>query len=312
MSKFGKKTKALLAATFLAAAASPAVMADSWNSHIAYAEIIYDMQNQNVLHLKTECRSGAHQDKTCLVYPASITKLVTVAVVSEQIKAGKITLDTVLKTSKRATDREYNSITLGLKVGDQITLRDALGVLAKKSANDVAVVIAEGVAGSVEEFSKMMNAYVEERGYTNTKFSNPSGLWSSGHYSSPDEMVRIIADVSKVPLVHSYFGVESWLYAGETYKAKTIMRSSNQLNAEICKTGYVAKSGSNLGCVHKTASGHEYSIAVFGFRRAKNRDSKFLELVSMVDNLDRKAQSRKKIATNATPTHVKEPPPSAL
>ena len=107
-------------------------------------------------------------------YPASVTKLMTAYVTLKAIKEGRITLDTLFTVSPTAASQSPSK--MGLRPGTQVTVDNALKMMMVKSANDMAVVLAEGVGGSIDGFSAMMNENAKRLGMTQTNYVNPNGL----------------------------------------------------------------------------------------------------------------------------------------
>jgi D-alanyl-D-alanine carboxypeptidase len=107
-------------------------------------------------------------------YPASLTKLMTVYVALDAVRAGRLSLDTPLMMSPRACRMAPSK--MGFRPGTEVTLRNALVMLMVKSANDIAVAIAEGVSGSVEAFAEEMNQASAKLGMTQSQWVNPNGL----------------------------------------------------------------------------------------------------------------------------------------
>ncbi len=112
------------------------------------------------------------QEATRPWYPASLTKLMTVFVALKAVREGRITLDTPIKVSSRATSMAPSK--MGFRPGTLVTLDNALKMLMVKSANDIAVTIAEGVSGSVEGFAAEMNASASALGMRESHFTNPN------------------------------------------------------------------------------------------------------------------------------------------
>ena len=148
-------TKLALAAVFAAlaapAAAGPALLFDAADGRVLYAE---DADNQ--------------------WHPASLTKIMTAYVTFEALKEGKLTMATKIGCSELANSQSPSKI--GLPVGAEMTVEKALQALIVKSANDVAVMLAEAVSGSQEAFVERMNATAARLGMTRTKFVNANGL----------------------------------------------------------------------------------------------------------------------------------------
>ena len=122
-------------------------------------------------------------------YPASLTKLMTVYVALDAVRAGKLTLDTPLVMSVRAARMPPSK--MGFRPGTEVTLDNALKMLMVKSPNDVAVMVAEGVSGSVEAFANDMNADAQRLGLHELHFVNPNGLHNPDHVSSARDMAMI-------------------------------------------------------------------------------------------------------------------------
>ena len=122
-------------------------------------------------------------------YPASLTKLMTVYVALDAVRNGKLTLDTPLVMSARAARMPPSK--MGFRPGTEVTLDNALKMLMVKSPNDVAVMVAEGVSGSVEAFADDMNADAQRLGLHELHFVNPNGLHNPAHVSSARDMAII-------------------------------------------------------------------------------------------------------------------------
>src|SRR5580693_9957773 len=122
-------------------------------------------------------------------YPASLTKLMTVYVALDAVRNGKLTLDTPLIMSARGARMPPSK--MGFRPGTQVTLDNALKMLMVKSPNDVAVMVAEGVSGSVEAFADDMNADAQRLGLRESHFVNPNGLPDSRQVSSARDMAMI-------------------------------------------------------------------------------------------------------------------------
>src|ERR1700691_3603800 len=119
-------------------------------------------------------------------YPASLTKLMTVYVALDAVRSGKLTLDTPLIMSARAARMPPSK--MGFRPGTEVTLDNALKMLMVKSPNDVAVMVAEGVSGSVESFASDMNGAAQRLGLHESHFVNPNGVSRPAHVSSARDM----------------------------------------------------------------------------------------------------------------------------
>ena len=137
----------------------------------------------------TVAKCSLQNEATAQWYPASLTKLMTVYVALDAVRAGKLTLDTPLVMSARAARMPPSK--MGFRPGTEVTLDNALKMLMVKSPNDVAVTVAEGVSGSVEAFANDMNAAAQRLGLHESHFVNPNGLHDPDHVSSARDMAMI-------------------------------------------------------------------------------------------------------------------------
>src|SRR5688500_2780105 len=145
----------------------------------AYAEamLLIEAESGRVLHAERATQPW---------YPASVTKVMTAYVALQAVKERRLTLDSLLNVSERAASQAPSK--MGFRPGTKITLDNALKMLMVKSANDVAVVIAEGVSGSVEKFSDEMNRTSAKLGMTQSSWVNPNGLPAEGQISSARDL----------------------------------------------------------------------------------------------------------------------------
>lgn len=149
-------------------------------------------------------------------YPASMTKVLTATILDERLKDGEM-----LKVSKHAANQEC--ICFGLKAGEMISKQDAMKALLLLSANDVAVAIAENVAGSEEGFAVLMNQKVKQWGLKNSHFVTSNGLHDPNHYTTPYEMALITKEAIKHPNVLEVMSTQ-------TTKIKTSMKEKTISN----------------------------------------------------------------------------------
>lgn len=247
---FKKKISALLLGLMLlfsaVAAAQPLPNPDT----SAAAACLIDAEDNAVLYGKDENR---------IMHPASTTKIMTAIIALE---SGK--LDEPLVISQYAVNTEPSS--LGLKVGDRITLREALAGMLLVSGNDAAVAVAETVAGSVPDFARLMNEKAQELGAYNTHFVNPHGLTAQGHYSTAHDMAVIAAYAMKNPLFREMVGRTSYnmkYMDGSTKYVTTTNRflKSGFPGANGIKTGFTNAAGDCL--VASATRGLKTMIAVF-------------------------------------------------
>ncbi|MDM8142471.1 D-alanyl-D-alanine carboxypeptidase family protein [Megamonas hypermegale] len=199
------------------------------------------------------------KDENKIMHPASTTKIMTAIIALE---SGK--LDEPLVISSYAVNTEPSS--LGLRMGDRITLREALAGMLLVSGNDAAVAVAETVAGSVPEFARLMNEKARELGAYNTHFVNPHGLTAQGHYTTAHDMAIIAAYAMKNPLFREMVGRTTYnmkYMDGHTKYVTTTNRflKSGFPGANGIKTGFTNAAGDCL--VASATRGLKTMIAVF-------------------------------------------------
>lgn len=208
------------------------------------------------------------QDATRPWYPASLTKLMTVFVALKAVREGRITMDTPLRVSARATTQAPSK--MGFRAGTLVTLDNALKMLMVKSANDLAVTIAEGVSGSVEAFANEMNASASALGMHESHFVNPNGLPDPRHISSARDMAILGR------ALYVYFPEQANLFdIGALRLGKRIIANHNGMlgrypGADGMKTGFTCAAGFNL-VVSASQGGKRLIAVVLGAPSAKSR-----------------------------------------
>jgi D-alanyl-D-alanine carboxypeptidase len=232
------------------------------------ASIIVDGNTGNVMHTS---------NADALRHPASLTKIMTLYLLFERLDAGKIKLDTPLKISAHATEQAPTK--LGLKIGQTIAVEDAIKAVVTKSANDIAVAIAENLAGDEDEFCRMMTRKARELGMSHTTYVNASGLPDDDQITTARDQAllgRAIED--RFPRYYKYFSTQEFVYHGEA------IRNHNHLLGAVggvdgIKTGYTRASGFNLvTSVHR--DGRYIIGVVLGGRSAFERDAHMRELIN--------------------------------
>lgn len=202
---------------------------------LAIPRLLVDMDNGEVLYA---------EDAGLPWHPASLTKLMTAFVAFEAISAGRVSLDTPVIMSKRALAEPPSKV--GLPVDTAITMQDALYLLVVKSANDVAVAIAETIDGSVEAYVDEMNRMAAALGLTATHYVNPNGLNDPGQVTSARDLAVLALNIrARHPEFAKMFATR-YVQLG-----KIRMHSENDLLSHYAgttgmKTGYICESGLNM------------------------------------------------------------------
>jgi D-alanyl-D-alanine carboxypeptidase len=177
-------------------------------------------------------------------YPASVTKLMTAYVTLSAVKSGKITLDTLLTVSPTAASQ--SPAKMGFRPGTQLTVDNALKMMLVRSANDMAVVLAEGVGGSIDGFSVMMNDTAQKLGMTQTHYVNPNGLPADEQITSARDLAILARSIIKDLPEYEYF-----VHIPAIRFGRRITQNFNRLigrypGADGFKTGFICASGYNL------------------------------------------------------------------
>jgi D-alanyl-D-alanine carboxypeptidase len=210
-------------------------------------------------------------------YPASLTKMMTLYLVFELIEAGKLDANTPIKISAQAAAVPPSK--LDLDPGDTIPLGAAIRALVTKSANDVAVAIAEHVSGTEAAFARAMTAKARQLGMRSTTFRNAHGLPDSEQVTTARDMVTLaLAIYDHFPRQAQVFATRQFTYAGASYRNHNTLLGTFA-GMEGIKTGYTRSSGFNL-----TASvrrdGRHVVAAVFGGSSAASRNAEMRTLLT--------------------------------
>ncbi|MDF0697729.1 D-alanyl-D-alanine carboxypeptidase [Rhizobium sp. MC63] len=200
----------------------------------ANPHILVDVQTGRVLE---------HEEAFRKWYPASLTKLMTVYTVFDAIRAGQISLDTPIVMSKRAAAQP--AAKMYFKPGQKLTLDSALKILMVKSANDIAVAVAEAVGGTQEGFVNRMNGEALKLGMTDSHFVNPNGLPGKGQYTTARDLaVLTVALRRDFPQYAGYFALEGFT-TGQQNVPNLNMLIGRFAGADGMKTGFICASGFN-------------------------------------------------------------------
>src|SRR5262245_46209864 len=218
----------------------------------AEAQILVDVETGKVLHA---------ENATMPWYPASITKIMTTYATLRAVKEGRITLDKLFTVSPNALAQ--SPVKMGFPVGTTITVDNALKMLLVKSANDMAVVLAEGVGGSIENFADLMNRHAQRLGMTQSHFVNPNGLPADEQVTSARDMAILARAAIREFPEYDYY----WHLPGIRF-GKKVMRNYNTLigryaGADGMKTGFICASGFNL-VASATRNGKRLIAVVLG------------------------------------------------
>ena len=267
MNRFTRRPTLRRSALILGLAAVSSLWLASADRAHAEAQLLIDAATGKVLHA---------ENATYPWYPASVTKLMTTYTVLRAIKEGKITFNTLLTVSKNAVAQQPTK--MGFKLGTRVTVDNALKMLLVKSANDIAVTIAEGVGGSIDGFADMMNANARRLGMSQSNFVNPNGLPAENHVTSARDLgILARALILEFPEDDFYWHIHSIKYGNR------VIHNYNSLldrypGADGMKTGFICASGYNL-VASATRNGRRLIAIVLGAWSGGARTQKAAQLL---------------------------------
>jgi D-alanyl-D-alanine carboxypeptidase len=220
-------------------------------------------------------------------HPASLTKIMTLYLLFERLDGGKMKLDTEMPVSAHAADQDPTK--LDLRPGQTIKVEDAIKGLVTRSANDAAVVIAEAIGGSEDEFAKIMTRKARALGMSRTTYRNASGLPNDEQVTTArDQAILGRAIQDRFPRYYRYFSTQTFTFRGHSISNHNHLLG-NVEGVDGIKTGYTRSSGFNL--VTSMHRGNRFLVGVvLGGRSSGSRDAIMRGLLA--ENLSKAATSR--------------------
>ena len=264
----------LLQRCFMAVLACVLVLASPLNGaseaqsqeNTRYAAIVVDAQTGELLF-------GRFADDRR--YPASLTKMMTLYLTFEALQQGRARTSDVLTVSRHAASMPPSK--LGLAAGQTITLDDAMRATAIRSANDMAVVIAEHLGGSEDRFAALMTAKARQLGMNSTRFANANGLTDTRQTTTARDMSILARAIMRdFPQYYAYMGQHDWAYNGREFRnTNGLLREGRGYDG--LKTGYTSASGFNLAA-SAVRDGRRLITIVMGGRTVASRNAHVAEL----------------------------------
>ncbi len=241
---------------------------------------LIDVLSGNVLLKKNE------KEK---ISPASITKIMTTIVAFDLIKRGELTLDEKIKISKKAwrmSSKGYSS--MFIMPGDKVSVENLLKGIIIVSGNDACVALAQGIAGTEEEFVNMMNSMAKKIGLPNTNFSNSSGLFNENNYSTAEDIAKMsIYLINNFPKLYKYYKVKKFKW-DRTGGAPITQGNRNpilykDMGGDGLKTGHLEDSGYSLAATIKKDERRILSV-ISGLNSKSERSRETVRLLSYAKN----------------------------
>ena len=231
-------------------------------------------------------------------YPASLTKLMTVYVALNAVRDGKLTLDTPLIMSARAARMPPSK--MGFRPGTEVTLDNALKMLMVKSPNDIAVMVAESISGSVEAFADDMNATAQRLGLHKSHFVNPNGLHNPAHVSSARDMAIIARALLRDFPDHADLFDIGAIQLGGQYIPNHNGLFGRYPGADGMKTGFTCPAGFNV-VASANNHGRHLIVVVLGAPTARSRNQEAADLFDRGFAMNGNSASLESLPTGSGP-----------
>ncbi len=232
-----------------------------------YAAIVMDADTGVVLY---QANADARH------YPASLTKVMSLFLVFDALKAGKLSMDSKIKISHRAARQPASR--LGIPAGGTISVRDAIMAMIVKSANDIATAVGEHLGGTERKFSALMNRKAQAIGMENSSFRNASGLPNRRQLVTARDYALMVRALQKQhPDFYKLFSARSFTWEGRKHDNHNRLLDRYE-GADGVKTGYIRASGFNLAA-SATRSGKRLIGVVMGTRSPRARDLHMMGLL---------------------------------
>ena len=233
------------------------------------AALVLDANTGAVLHNR-EADSPRH--------PASLTKMMTLYLVFEQLERGRLTMSSRINVSASAAASAPSK--LGLEAGSTILLGDLVKAIIVKSANDMAAAVAEHIGGSEDKFAVLMTEKARALGMRGTTFKNASGLPHDEQVTTARDMLTLaLALQDHFPSYYPLFASRTFAYDGNSHRSHNTLLGSFE-GTDGIKTGYTRASGFNL--VSSVRRGQKHIVAaVFGGTSASARNTQMRTLLTL-------------------------------
>ena len=215
------------------------------------------------------------------IIPASMTKIMTVYVAFDRIKNTDLAITNKCRVSPKAY--KMGGSRTFLEIDDQVTVDDLLKGIIVQSGNDASIALAECLAGTEEDFAKLMNVYSNRLGMSNTNFINSSGWPDDGHYSSVYDLAILSnALIKDFPNLYTYFSMDEFTYNEISQPNRN--KLLNQVDgADGLKTGFTKKSGWGIAATAKR-NNRRITIVINGTNSSRSRLNESANLINWAFN----------------------------
>ncbi len=230
--------------------------------------LLIDFDTDQILYSKNEEKK---------IYPASMSKLMTLYILFDSLKKGIVTLDDKFIVSRNAYQKEGS--TIYAELGTEISVQNLIRGIVVSSGNDACIIVAEALSGSEDSFANQMNFYAQEMGLRNSNFKNSSGLHNEDHYTSAEDLVKLSKLlITDFPEYYPYFAERSFSWNSIIqYNRNNILRLD--LGVDGLKTGYTSKSGYGV-IVSSKKNGRRLIGIVTGLKSVTERTNEISRLIN--------------------------------
>ena len=262
-----------------------------------YASIVINADNGRVMYAR---------NADAMRYPASLTKIMTLYLLFEEIKSGRMDMDSRIGVSKLAASRSPSK--LYLKPGQSISAEQAIYALVTKSANDVATAVAEAISGTERSFAKRMTRKARALGMRKTVFKNASGLPHSQQKTTARDMARLAVAMRRdFPRLYRYFSTQSFNWKGRKFGNHNKLLA-HYSGTDGIKTGYINASGFNLVASVKR-HGVRLIGVVFGGKSSRSRDKHMIKILDAQFKRAKPVTVSAQVAAVGIPQKLPKSPP---
>ena len=263
-----------------------------------YASIVINAETGRVMYAR---------NADAMRYPASLTKIMTLYLLFEEIKSGRMDMNSRIDVSRLAASRSPSK--LYLKPGQSISAEQAIYALVTKSANDVATAIAEAISGTERSFAKRMTRKARALGMHKTVFKNASGLPHSQQKTTARDMARLAVAMRRdFPRLYRYFITQSFNWKGRKFGNHNKLLA-HYSGTDGIKTGYINASGFNLVASVKR-HGVRLIGVVFGGKTSRSRDAHMIKILDAQFKRAKPAEISAQVAAVDMPQKLPKPPPN--
>lgn len=262
-----------------------------------YASIVINAETGRVMYAR---------NADAMRYPASLTKIMTLYLLFEEIKSGRMNMNSRIDVSRLAASRSPSK--LYLKPGQSISAEQAIYALVTKSANDVATAVAEAISGTERSFAKRMTRKAHALGMRKTIFKNASGLPHSQQKTTARDMARLAVAMRRdFPRLYRYFSTQSFNWKGRKFGNHNKLLA-HYSGTDGIKTGYINASGFNLVASVKR-HGVRLIGVVFGGKSSRSRDAHMMKILDAQFKRAKPAEISVQVAAVDMPQKLPKSPP---